>query len=188
MNPNEARQLAIRLHGQQRYGDAPYVAHLDAVVAVLREFNKTDDTLLCVAYLHDTIEDTAATEVSLVADGVPKIVAQAVHLCSQPEGRNRAERVSVSNAIWKTELSVLYDGACGFREDYSAALRLALPVKLADRIANMRNCVATGNSMLRRYRKEAAAFRGALGHPKSMDDLNIRSMWDVFDYLTNPVA
>lgn len=53
-----AREFAIQYHGDQKYGDKPYVHHLDCV------FNKLDcsfpynEKYGCVAYLHDILEDT----------------------------------------------------------------------------------------------------------------------------------
>lgn len=53
-----ARKFAIQHHGDQKYGDKPYVYHLDCV------FNKLDTSFPyssrvgAVAYLHDILEDT----------------------------------------------------------------------------------------------------------------------------------
>jgi (p)ppGpp synthase/HD superfamily hydrolase len=53
------RDLALRYHGEQRYGDHPYGVHLDAVVEILREYGH--EALVPAGYLHDTLEDTDAT-------------------------------------------------------------------------------------------------------------------------------
>ncbi len=51
-----AREFAIQYHGDQKYGDKPYVYHLDMV------YKNLDNTCLdwcrCAAYLHDVLEDT----------------------------------------------------------------------------------------------------------------------------------
>jgi (p)ppGpp synthase/HD superfamily hydrolase len=52
-----ARDFAIRAHGDQKYGSEPYVAHLDAVVAVLNEFGYSGDEYVCSGYLHDKQEN-----------------------------------------------------------------------------------------------------------------------------------
>ena len=55
----EARNFAIKAHGHQKYGDSPYVVHLDAVAGTLERFGHAGDTnLIAAAYLHDTLEDT----------------------------------------------------------------------------------------------------------------------------------
>ncbi|NJK44821.1 MAG: hypothetical protein HC933_11530 [Pleurocapsa sp. SU_196_0] len=59
----QARTLALEAHADQRYGDQPYVVHLERVVSVLEQFGVTPETssgeaLLCAAWLHDSLEDT----------------------------------------------------------------------------------------------------------------------------------
>ena len=57
-DPSLARQYAIVAHGDQRYGEHPYVYHLDAVFKIAKEY-KLNDTIKIAAYLHDVLEDTA---------------------------------------------------------------------------------------------------------------------------------
>ena len=52
----QARTFAATMHMGQRYGDDPYMVHLDAVAD---KFNAERDPLCkIVAYLHDVLEDT----------------------------------------------------------------------------------------------------------------------------------
>ncbi|MFA6234650.1 MAG: hypothetical protein WC824_10770, partial [Bacteroidota bacterium] len=55
---HKAREFAIKAHGDQKYGDQPYVVHLDAVKDLVLGYNcdnlrrATDG-----AFLHDILED-----------------------------------------------------------------------------------------------------------------------------------
>ena len=55
---HQANTFAIRAHGNQQYGDKPYVVHLDAVAELLTKYGETAQI---IAYLHDVIEDTEIT-------------------------------------------------------------------------------------------------------------------------------
>ena len=56
---NKARDFAIKWHGDQMYGDKPYVYHLDQVADyVVQQGYDTLDFYCAVAYLHDILEDT----------------------------------------------------------------------------------------------------------------------------------
>ena len=58
-----AIEFAEQMHkGQVRKGDQkPYFIHPKAVYSILKSFGIKDKVLLIAAWLHDTIEDTAAT-------------------------------------------------------------------------------------------------------------------------------
>ncbi|PSV00471.1 hypothetical protein [Photobacterium kishitanii] len=92
---NKFRQYAIEMHGDQMYGDQPYVSHLDRVRQLIVEFASQDEcdqqSLEMLAIGHDLIEDTLATH-----DEITKrsslIVAEAITLISDPVAESRAER------------------------------------------------------------------------------------------------
>ena len=64
------REWARRLHGQQKDKDGqPYVTHLDAVALNTVRLFGFDETLIKVAYLHDTIEDTSCTMKHVADEG-----------------------------------------------------------------------------------------------------------------------
>ncbi|AMG57017.1 HD domain-containing protein [Pantoea vagans] len=61
----QARRFATEAHadaGQRRkYTDEPYIVHPAAVVELVRSVTH-DDAMLAAAWLHDTVEDTSATQ------------------------------------------------------------------------------------------------------------------------------
>lgn len=57
----EAELFAKDKYRNQKYGNEPYHTHLEAVVTRLKGIGITDEDVLCVAWLHDTIEDTCTT-------------------------------------------------------------------------------------------------------------------------------
>lgn len=113
----QARDCAIRWHGSQRYGEHPYVVHLDAVATVLIRFGYLDQKLLAAAYLHDTIED-AAIDPSAITAFFGEKVTELVVAVTNPPGKNRKER-----------LLQTYRKLQKFPD--------AINLKLADRIANV---------------------------------------------------
>lgn len=143
MNQAWARALAVKAHGEQKYGDVPYEVHLDAVVAVLKEFGNFDEVSLCAGYLHDVLEDTQVTKMRIWQECGDEISILVELLTDQP-GRNRAERHAAT-----------YPGI--------ALHPKAVTLKLADRIANVRASRVKGKEgLLRMYQKEYGEFKAAL--------------------------
>lgn len=138
-----AKDFAAYWHGAQQYGDQPYMFHLEQVVEVLREFNLTTYDYICTAYLHDVLEDT---QCSYHADLAKEFADSAynVFLLTDPGGATRAIR--------KERLLAIIVNS-----------RLACQVKMADRIANWRYSIASGNTKKHEmYANEYPAFRMAL--------------------------
>lgn len=84
---NKAREFAIKWHGDQMYGDKPYVYHLDQVAGIVSRENqgRSSDTLrwlVEIAYLHDTEEGCGVTYHHL-ADLFGVEVAHAVDLLTK---------------------------------------------------------------------------------------------------------
>ena len=149
----DPRAFAQRAHGDQTYGAAPYVVHLDDVAEIIRGFSEAQQApdapvLRAVAYLHDVIEDTSV-DAQQVRDEFGSTVGEAVELVTDPPGATRAER--------KQELHNRL-AACDPSEP---AHRAALIVKTADRLANVRCCVRGRDTRLSMYRKEHSDFRPA---------------------------
>jgi len=150
-----ARAFAVKAHADQRYGDAPYVVHLDAVVALLSPY---DEAHRVAGYLHDAVEDTPATVAEIEAQfGGP--VARWVALLTDEPGSNRKERKAKTYAKLA---NVVHPGPDSG----------ALVVKAADRLANVRACGCEANAnKLAMYRAEHAAFRAAAYHDGLCDAL-----------------
>jgi guanosine-3',5'-bis(diphosphate) 3'-pyrophosphohydrolase len=139
----QARAFAISAHGEQKYGDRPYSFHLDAVAAIAKPYG---EDAVVVAFLHDTVEDTQATIQEVEAKFGPKVAA-CVSLLTDEPGANRKERKAKTYA----KLAEVH----GPNE-------LALVVKAADRLANVRACLADRKrSMWELYRSEHPVFRQA---------------------------
>ena len=142
-----ARRFAMAAHGDQKYGDKPYVSHLDDVAALLQPYG---EELMILAYLHDFIEDTAGTKAD-VAQVFSADMAILVDLISDEDGKNRKERKAKTHA----KLAAI---------DATDQLRVkVLIAKVADRLGNVLRCVLDGNDgLLSMYRKEHPAFREAV--------------------------
>jgi (p)ppGpp synthase/HD superfamily hydrolase len=156
----EAAAFAIRAHGAQKYGGAlPYAYHLGSVVAVLLRFGFDDPDLLKAAWLHDVLEDTDESPKAIERWFGLRVLGLVQAVTNEP-GKNRRERHE------KTYPKTREAG------------RLAVALKLADRIANVEaSLLSTSDfSKLQMYRKEHPAFIDALFRPE--DDLS-----DLWSYL-----
>ena len=139
----KAIKFAEEKHAGQFYGTEPYIVHCNAVAAVLIRFGLTGETLLSAAILHDVIEDTQ-TNYNDIEAAFNKEVAEIVYCVTDELGRNREERKE------KTYPKI--------RNNHNAIL-----VKLADRIANVENAIASSNTVkLDLYKKEINRFMHAL--------------------------
>lgn len=80
--------LAARLHaGQVDKAGKPYVTHLARVAAILtRRWPEATSDEIAAAWLHDSLEDTEATEASLMAEGVTAEAVRIVRAVTRPEG------------------------------------------------------------------------------------------------------
>jgi (p)ppGpp synthase/HD superfamily hydrolase len=163
MSVAEAREFAVRAHGEQRYGDQPYSVHLDAVAELAAPFGEQAQV---VAYLHDAVEDTAVS-LDEVRAKFGELVSECVGLLSDAPGANRKERKAKTYA----RLAQVQGRA-----------QLALIVKAADRLANVRACVREGNAGLwRMYQSEHEVFRAAAYRAGQCDEI-----WLELDQLLAP--
>ncbi len=146
-----ARDFAINAHSGQQYGLHPYSYHLDAVAALVAPFG---DDFQIVAYLHDTVEDTATTEEEIEAT-FGRTIAECVSILTDEPGDNRKARKAKTNAKLASTTNTL-----------------ALTVKAADRLANLLECQRdTSGGNLQMYRREHQAFREAAYRDGLCDDL-----------------
>lgn len=143
----KAREFAIARHGDQKYGELPYSVHLDEVAHIASGYG-VDATV--IAYLHDVVEDTETT-VSEIESLFGDLVSRCVAILTDEAGANRKERKARTYEKMR---------------QVSGELELALIVKAADRLANLRQCVSHNNDrLLRMYRNEHGAFRQAVYRP-----------------------
>jgi (p)ppGpp synthase/HD superfamily hydrolase len=164
----DPRDHAEKAHKGQTYGSEPYLVHLDAVWEIVRTVDDSAEAR-AAAYLHDAVEDTGATVGGLTLLFGP-LVASAVGLVTDPEGYpNRKTRKAALHA----SLSAL--------DPRAHAHRLALLVKAADRLANVRASAADSPGKLKMYRKEHAAFRAATYRPGLCD-----AIWRELDNTLHP--
>jgi (p)ppGpp synthase/HD superfamily hydrolase len=147
----EIEDFATQRHADQKYGDQPYSEHLKEVAQVVRrfgyEFKPAElELLLEGAFLHDTLEDTQTTREELTElFGVE--LSDLVYAVSDEQGKTRKERKA------KTYPKMIANG-------------LAIALKLADRIANVENCIKTKSSLLDMYKKEQEVFKKHLYNGK----------------------
>lgn len=153
-----ARAYAVKAHGDQRYGAAPYSVHLDAVARVLVRFGHTDEETVAAGFLHDAIEDAGVTHDELEREFGARVAAL-VDACTDGRGQNRKERKERPyRLIPKTPGSLL--------------------VKLADRIANVEAARADRPGLLEMYRKEHPEFERRLRGPAAAE-----TMWGALGLL-----
>ena len=139
----EARSFALKAHGDQPYGDRPYSFHLEMVVGNLAPYGEQAQV---IGYLHDVVEDTKARREQIESQFGP-FVAECVALVTDGPGKSREEIKSKTNE----KLSCV-----------TGPTQLALVVKAADRLANVKACVLDQNRLKWEvYRKEQSAFRQA---------------------------
>ncbi|MEZ6125719.1 MAG: HD domain-containing protein [Planctomycetaceae bacterium] len=149
----KAREFAVRAHAAQRYGEHPYSYHLDAVAEIVAPFGEQAQI---AAYLHDTVEDCDVT-IAEIADAFGKQMADCVALLTDEPGESRPIRKARTNQKLST-----------------TANSLALIVKAADRLANLRESLDDSEAeYLAMYRREHEEFRKAVYRPGLCDEI-----WD----------
>lgn len=136
----KARAFAIKHHADQLYGEHPYSIHLDAVAKIAQEFG---DTAAIIAYLHDVVEDTSV-DIELVEAEFGPFVATCVAILTDEPGKDRQQRKPKTYA----KMALV-----------SGEPELALIVKAADRLVNMRTCISNNNQrLLSIYQSEYRVF------------------------------
>ena len=153
-NPYMVASVMVNEYHKNQYGSQPYSTHILEVVNLLRKWRYPENTIVAGA-LHDIVEDTEVdiTEIMEIFGGS---IAEMVWACTGI-GDNRKER---NNNI-KEKLIWCPD---------------AIPIKLADRIANVRNCILNNDSRLSMYMDEMDDFMELKKYRKS-------PLWDELDKL-----
>lgn len=145
---------ACQSHAEQKYGEYPYIKHLNDVAQVLFEFLHLVDPgefeqLLCAVWLHDIVED-CGVELAEIRDTFGADIEQLVWAVTNPAGADAQLRYYL----------------LGLRLETAP---LAEMLKLADRIANVRS-----GALNKKYTKEQPLFEL---HCKS-EDSRFLDMWN----------
>jgi (p)ppGpp synthase/HD superfamily hydrolase len=149
----DAREFALKAHGDQKYGEHPYIFHLDAVVNILDRY--APDVRI-IGYLHDVLEDTKKTEDDIKKE-FGEFIAKCVYFVTDESGHNRQIRKI------KTYKKLKF---------IPAEYEKALIVKAADRLTNIESCIIEGRiSLLKMYMKESYAFKDAVYRKGLCDDI-----------------
>lgn len=164
-----ARQMAESAHERAGsiYDGGPYSAHLQAVAQILSDYGYTDKQSQVCAWLHDAVEDTDLTLEDIRKAGFGESIVRIVGAVTTPR--------SLGNRAARLERLILQ----------LQAVPEALPLKLADRIANTRHSKEHSPEMFRMYRREYHRFRTALRTLECPEQRTGRlvGMWDELDYL-----
>jgi len=136
--------IALRFHGDQKYGTRPYREHLVAVALQAWDGFPNEPDLWPAAVLHDVLEDTPATPDVLREEGIDSAVIALVVAVTDRPGKNRRERHRATFPV------------------IAEAGPLAVALKCCDRLANVENCWLTRSSLLFMYQQEYREFRAAL--------------------------
>ena len=135
--PQEARDYATQMHGEQMYtDDVPYMTHVEGVAG---QFD--DPHLKRIAYLHDVVEDTDAT-IEDIHERFGEDVGHAV------------------DALTRRDTEREYPGAY---YDYINRVKQhpeATKIKLADLQYNLSNTATLRESKAKQYRKAIQMLRG----------------------------
>lgn len=159
LQKEDFRTLAIKGHGDQKYGNFPYSIHLAMVEEVLVHFGFDSFHYRAAAWLHDIIEDTKMTPKAIQRLYGNK-VALMVLACTGT-GSNRKER----NKLIYERLQALPEAA---------------PVKLADRFVNTNFGILTKSPKLKMYVDEFEEFASVV-KPLMIGVENGAHFWNHFE-------
>ncbi len=135
----KAITLATDKHRGQEWGFYPYIIHLDRTALILQEFEYYLPIYQVTAWLHDIVEDTDVSQ-SYINSEFPHSIAVMIAAVTDPEGKSRSIRKSL-----------LYSQL----REYP----LAIPLKLADRLCNVREASLWETKHLEMYRDEFPDFK-----------------------------
>lgn len=152
-------------HKFQRYGCFPFYAHVADVARIVSPYG---DEAIIVALLHDIVEDTSIT-IDEIKEEFGDFISRCVEFVTDPDGENRKVRKAKAYEIYKS-----------IPEYYN----IALIVKVADRLSNVRACIKNNcNDLLSMYCKEHENFRKSAYRKDLCDELwnELNSLVEEFD-------
>jgi guanosine-3',5'-bis(diphosphate) 3'-pyrophosphohydrolase len=145
---HKAIRLAAKLHKHQdRDGQdpLPYISHPFEVMSNLRYLGGiTDEDLLCAAMLHDTIEE-CGVEPKLIEEELGARVSSLVEGLTRKEPSQEVASSLSKDELWELRNRMLLSDIASMNPD-------EMTVKLADRLSNLRQALATRRGKkLQRY-------------------------------------
>jgi len=111
----EAIEFAKEKHGKQMYGSHPYFYHLQQVLDMANYYNYNTE-LLCVAVLHDTIEDTETTWTELKSKFGSLLIADTVQCLSRYEWETYPEYLEKVSYNKNAKAIKILDLLCNLKE------------------------------------------------------------------------
>lgn len=134
-----AAKFAATVHILQKYGNKSYTFHLQGVVNEVLKYKHLCPTALYImiiaAWLHDTVEDGSPNGKDMYKKLVAMFgteVADIVYIVTNKLGRNREEQ----NTKTYPKIAASITGKF---------------LKLCDRLANVRNAIEEGSTMIKTY-------------------------------------
>ena len=134
-----ARELAFSYHKNQKYGSHPYSYHLDSVVKFVKLYSymiseDLQEDAICIAYLHDILEDTLCTQDEILRALNPRIL-----LIVKLLTKNESNLEKYFNKIALDDLAIF--------------------IKLCDRYSNILESIKNGNNRkLAKYKEQNPLF------------------------------
>lgn len=155
----KAKEIAEQQHADQKYGDKPYMFHVEQVVSLVKRKNGTNEEII-LAYLHDVVEDTNFT-IEQVKQVFGERMAKLVSILTDEDGDNRKERKRKTN-IKLSKVS----------EEYYSALK----VKMCDRLCNVKSSIFNNlQNKIKMYASENEEFLNAIKR-KDFNDSEISEL------------
>lgn len=168
-----AIEMATKAHaGTWRDGDdpLPYITHPIEVMLNLRFVGGiTDCEMLCAAALHDTVEADALT-----LDEIGEVFGARVRSLVAELTRNEPDTTTIAN-MSRDEIWALRSGM--LLEEISKMSSDAQQVKLADRLANVRDAIRTkSGKKLKRYLRQSETILQTVPKPRN------KALWEEIDH------
>ena len=122
-----AKDIAERIHKDQKYGELPYMVHVEAVAQMTLQTAITEsklmqelESLLAVAYLHDVLEDTTGAVEELLEEleqNFPEQVVEAVKCISKNFSVDREDYIKrvVGNPL--AAVVKMLDACCNWTQN-----------------------------------------------------------------------
>ena len=174
-----AEEIASQWHRHQTYGsDRPYIVHPRKVVRILSDYGFDSDVMRAAGWLHDVLED-CLPELTL-----PQRASLLVRSLMPEEG----DHDDVLNVFRTAHLVLAVTNRPGGNRKARHALTYpctraagvdAVALKLADRLANVKDASSREPKLLKMYQKEHVVFFDSLFFPHA----DLLPMWKKVNHL-----